>query len=153
MLNPEFSEMLSSLNAEGVEYLIVGAFALSAHGIPRATGDIDIWVRCSKENAQRLIRALRQFGAPLSDVTEIDFEQPGTGLHIGVPPCRVDILSEISGVTFDDAWRNRFSTRMDQYPVNVIGLEALLTNKRAAGRPKDRVDATWIEKKLKRSSK
>ena len=104
MLNPDFAEMLRALSAEGVEYLLVGAYAMAAHGVPRATGDIDIWVRPSPENANRVLRALARFGAPLSDLTATDLQRDGTVFQLGVPPRRIDLLTSIDGVTFEDAW-------------------------------------------------
>ena len=97
-MNPDFSEMLSALSEAGADYMIVGAHALAAHGIPRATGDMNIWVRPSRENAVRVLAALRALGAPLFDLSEQDLERPGTVFQIGVVPSRIDILNEISGV-------------------------------------------------------
>lgn len=96
--------MLSALSAAGVDFIIVGAHALAAHGVPRATGDIDIWVRPSAENADRVMRALSAFGAPLFDLSKDDLQRSDTVFQIGVPPGRIDILTGISGMTFDDAW-------------------------------------------------
>src|SRR6266540_6119873 len=92
MLNTDFRDMLCLFNEEGVEYFVVGAWALAAYGLPRATGDIDLWVHGTPGNALRVMRALRRYGAPLADVSEADFDHTGPGLHIGVPPFRVDVL-------------------------------------------------------------
>ena len=100
MLNPDFAEMLVALSAEGVEYLLVGAYAMAAHGVPRATGDIDIWVRPTPENAERVLRAPGRFGAPLFDLTAADLARKGTVFQLRVPPRRIDILTSIDGVTF-----------------------------------------------------
>jgi hypothetical protein len=97
-VNPDFSDMLSTLNAEGVEYLVVGGYALGAHGLPRATKDIDIWVRPTAENAERAFRALARFGAPLHGLTMADLASKGTVFQIGVPPLRIDILTMIDGI-------------------------------------------------------
>jgi hypothetical protein len=140
LLNPDFAEMLRALSAEGVEYMLVGAYAMAAHGVPRATGDIDIWVRPSRENAGRVLRALDRFGAPRFDLTSGDLTRRGTVFQLGVPPRRIDLLTSIDGVTFDIAWRGRVRCRLGSVTVTVIGREALLRNKRATGRPKDRVD-------------
>ena len=97
-MNPDFRDMLFALNGEGVEYLLVGAYALAVHGMPRATGDIDVWVRPSPENARRTLAALRRFGAPLADLSQADLTRPGTVFQIGVAPRRIDILTAIDGV-------------------------------------------------------
>jgi len=106
-VNREFVEMLSELSAAGVDFLIVGAHALATHGVPRATGDLDIWVRPSRDNAARVLQALERFGAPLIDLTIDDLTRPDTVFQIGLPPSRIDILSGITGVDFDDAWPRR----------------------------------------------
>src|SRR5918998_5307605 len=105
MLNPDFKDMLSCLKDEGVEFIVVGAYALAAHGLPRATGDIDIWVRNSPDNAPKIMRALARFGAPTSNLSEADFVSPDMVVQIGVEPSRVDLLTGISGVEFNDAWK------------------------------------------------
>ena len=111
-MNRDFVEMLSALSAEGVEYLIVGAYAMAAHGWPRATGDIDIWVRPTRENAERTLRALRRFGAPLFPLSTEDLTLPDTVFQIGVPPGRIDILSGVSGLTFQEAWPSRMIAKI-----------------------------------------
>lgn len=103
-MNQDFVEILSELSAAGADYIIVGAHALAALGVPRATGDLDIWVRPTTQNAERVLEALRRFGAPLVDLSLDDLTRPDTVFQIGLPPARVDILSGISGVTFEDAW-------------------------------------------------
>src|SRR5437764_1559601 len=105
VLSRDFKEILSEFIAANVEFLVVGAYALAAHGLPRATGDIDIWVRPGAENAQKVLRALSAFGAPVSDLTERDFTSPNMVVQFGVEPCRIDILTSIDGVEFDDAWK------------------------------------------------
>ena len=102
-----FRDMLFLLQKHEAEFLLIGAHALGVHDLPRATGDIDIWVRADEQNAGRIWAALVEFGAPLATVTADDFAQPGTGLHIGLPPGRIDILTKVSGLTFDAAWQNR----------------------------------------------
>src|SRR5690242_1218157 len=103
--------MLRALSAEGVEYLVVGAYAMAAHGIPRATGDIDIWIRPSPVNADRVLRAIRRFGAPLFDLTVADLTRDGTVFQLGLPPRRIDLLTSIDGVTFEEAWPDRVTSR------------------------------------------
>ncbi len=137
--------MLFALNDAKVDYLIVGAFALAAHGNARATIDIDIWVRPSAENAKRVWEALTAFGAPRSKISEEDFLAPDTVFQIGVAPRRIDLLTSISGVEFDSAWGHRRVTTMDGIEFSVLGREDLLANKLASGRPKDLVDAEWLK--------
>jgi hypothetical protein len=149
-MNPDFAEMLSELSAAGVEFIVVGAFAIAAHGNPRATGDIDIWVRPTRENAARVLQALRAFGAPLFGLTIDDLVDEQTVFQIGVAPVRIDILVGIDGVTFDDAWPRRVTAMLGASRVPVLSLVDLATNKRAAGRPKDVVDLAWIEQELKK---
>jgi hypothetical protein len=109
LLNQDFREMLSGLSAQQAEFLLVGAYALAGHGLPRATGDIDIWIRPTPDNAARVWRALAAFGAPLESLTIEDLTTPGVFFQMGVPPRRIDILTAIDRVEFDEAW----STRLD----------------------------------------
>lgn len=150
MMNPDFSDILSELTAAGAEFMIVGAFAIAAHGNPRATGVIDISVRPSRENAERVLAALRAFGAPLTDLSTDDLLDEQTVFQIGVAPVRIDILAGIDGVSFEDAWPRRVEANLGTLTVPVLGLADLATNKRAAGRPKDLADLAWIEEQLRR---
>jgi hypothetical protein len=143
-MNRDFVEMLSALCAAGVDFLIVGAHALAAHGAPRATGDLDIWVRPTAANADRVLEALRSFGAALFDLSRDDLTRTDTVFQIGLPPSRIDVLSGISGVTFDDAWRNRIEVSVGELTVPVIGRDDFVANKRAAGRPKDLSDLALL---------
>lgn len=146
-LNPDFRDLLVCLSREGVEYVLVGAYALAFHGAPRATGDIDVFVRPTPANADRTWRALLAFGAPLAaaGVEPRDFASPGIVYQIGLPPRRVDILSDISGVSFDEAWKSRVMADLEGFPVAFLGREALIANKRAAGRLKDLADVERLE--------
>lgn len=145
MLNKDYREMLCALNDAGAEYLLVGAFALAAHGQVRATKDIDIWVCPSGENAERVWSALVKFGAPRSKIHASDFAVEGTIYQIGVSPRRIDILTSVSGVNFREAWANRQMAPLDGLMVPVISRVQLLANKLAAGRPQDLVDAAWLQ--------
>jgi hypothetical protein len=143
-MNRDFVEMLAALSAAGVEFLVVGAYAMAAHGLPRATGDIDIWVRPARPNAERVMQALQAFGAPSFGLTIEDLLRPDTVFQIGVAPSRIDILTGITGVSFDEAWPRRLTVHIDEQPVPVIGLAALMRNKEATGRAKDRADLLWL---------
>ena len=144
-MNRDFVDMLSALFAARADYLIVGAHALAAHGTPRATGDLDIWVRPSEENAARVWKALVVFGAPLDDLRMTDLVEPDVVFQIGVPPCRIDLLTSVSGLTFEPAWQGRVEIKIEGITIPVIGRGALIANKRAAGRPKDLADIHALE--------
>lgn len=137
--------MLSALSEAGAEFLVVGAHALAAHGYPRATGDLDIWVRPTKENAERVWQAIEKYGAPRRNLALEDFCTSDTVFQIGIAPNRVDILTSIDGVTFDEAWEHRMETAVDKVRFFVLGREQLLKNKLAVRRPKDLADAAWLE--------
>jgi hypothetical protein len=147
-LNDDFRDLLLQLADAGVEFLVVGAYALAFHGAPRASGDIDVFVRASTVNARRVFTALGRFGAPLaaSGVSEADFAHPGIVYQIGLPPRRIDIMTEITGVTFDEAWASRVTAEIDGRAVAFIGRDALLKNKDATGRLKDRADAERLRR-------
>jgi len=136
--------MLSALSEAGAEYLLVGAYALAVHGHPRATGDIDIWVRPTPENAGRVLRAVARFGAPVRDLSATDLATPGTVFQIGVPPRRIDLMTSIDGVEFDAAWTGRHQARVGDLDVPVIGRSDLVRNKRATGRPQDLADVAAL---------
>ena len=150
--NTDFIDLVDLMNAEQVEYVIVGAFALAAHGFPRATGDIDFFVRPSAQNAPRVVRALQRFGAPVSaaGVTEADFARPGSVYQIGIVPRRIDVLTEISGVTFDEAISTRLIREVDGRQVPFLGRELLVRNKRATARPRDLLDADVLDPPAKK---
>lgn len=144
-MNRDFVEMLSALSAAGVDFIVVGAHALAAHGAPRATGDLDIWVRPSRDNAERTIHALAVFGAPLSDLVVDDLTRTDTVFQMGLPPSRIDILAGITGVSFEDAWPRRVMVTVGGLEVPVLSKEDFITNKRLVNRPKDRADLALLE--------
>ncbi len=137
--------MLSALSEARAEFLLVGAYALAVHGHPRATGDLDIWVRADSENAPKVLRSLAVFGAPMHELAVEDLSKPGIVFQIGVEPSRIDILTAISGVDFGHAWNRRVLIEIDGVCINVIGREDLIVNKRASGRPKDIVDVETLD--------
>lgn len=144
-LNPDFLDILSAFIDERVDFLVVGAYAVSVHAEPRATGDLDLWVEPAPENATRVHRALTSFGAPLDDVGEQDFVTPGTVVQLGVPPRRIDVMTSIDGVSFTEAWSGRVIVELEGLQIPFIGRDALITNKRAMKRPKDRLDLERLE--------
>ena len=149
MLNPDYRDMLSAFADAEVDYLVIGAYAMAAHGHPRATGDIDLWVRSTSANANRVLEALSAFGAPLTAVDRNDFQTPDTVFQIGVSPRRIDILTTIEGVDFEEAWSERVAIEIEGLTVPVIGRKHLITNKRALGRQQDLAD---IERLLDKES-
>ncbi len=144
--NQDFRDLFVELNAHGVEFLIVGAHALAAHGHVRATKDLDVWVRPDRENAVRIIRALKAFGAPTHTVTEDDFAVPGITFQIGIEPVRIDIITAVDGLTFEPAWQNRIASEYGDQPVFVVSREDLIRNKRASARPQDLADIAVLER-------
>ena len=146
-MNDDFGDCLAALDKAGVRFLVVGAHAMAVHGVPRATGDLDIWIEADETNAARVLRALLEFGAPINslDLTVEDFAKPGNVIQIGLPPRRIDLLTRISGVDFDNAWRNRLVQYVDGRPTPFLGREDLLSNKKAVGRPQDIADVALLE--------
>lgn len=146
-LNEDFLDMLDALSDAQVEFVVVGAHALAAHGIARATGDIDLFVRANPDNAERIMRALQAFGAPVTQhgVSPDDFSAPDLVYQLGLPPRRIDLLTSISGVSFDEAWASRIELHVHGRTIAFLGRAMLLQNKRASGRPKDLLDVRSLE--------
>lgn len=141
-----FRDLLRAFVDHDVRFLIVGAYALAVLGRPRATGDLDVWVEPTPRNARKAYEALHAFGAPLHELTAIDLATPGVVFQIGLPPLRIDLLTEITGLAFAPAWRRRVRASFDDVPVAVLGREDFLTNKRATGRLQDLADAERLER-------
>lgn len=139
-VSPDLIELLRGLSAEKVRFLVVGAHAVAYHAEPRYTKDLDLWVDCSPGNVARLWRALGRWGAPLRRTRPEDFEDPRTVFQLGVEPNRVDIMMGLDGVDFDRAWARRVRAMIGGLPVSFIGRADLIRNKRATGRPQDRLD-------------
>lgn len=137
MLSRDFKEFIESLNASGVEYLVVGGYAMALHGRPRQTGDLDIWLSRTPDNVGRLMQALTAFGFSGLGLSEADFLAPEQVIQLGYPPFRIDLLTDIDGLTFDEAWPRRMTFVHDELPLHFISLDDLKANKRASGRPRD----------------
>ncbi|MFZ4629865.1 MAG: DUF6036 family nucleotidyltransferase [Blastocatellia bacterium] len=148
MLNPDFKDMLLCLQEEKVEFLLVGAYAIAAHGNPRATGDLDLWIKPDPDNGRRVIRALQAFSAPTSGLSVDDFVKDDTIVQIGVVPCRIDLITGIEAVRFDEAWENRVTASVDGLTLFVISKADMLKNKLALNRDKDKSDIAWLQKNL-----
>jgi len=139
-LYPDFKELLALLNKHGVEYLVVGGYALAFHGSPRFTGDMDVYVRPRKDNARRVLKALEEFGFGSLDLAEDEFSSPGKVVQLGVPPVRVDLITSLTGVSWEKAEASKVTGTYGDVPVPFIGREPFIANKRAVGRPKDLAD-------------
>ena len=144
MLNKDYREMLQSLLENKVEFLVVGAYAMAAHGYPRATGDIDLWVFTSKENAEKVYKALGEFGAPLEQIDKDSFSEKGIIFQIGVAPCRIDIITQIDGIEFEQAYPKRKEIEIDGIKFPIISKEDLIHNKESTGREKDKLDSKFM---------
>ena len=132
--------MLQILLEEEVDFIVVGAYALAAHGIPRATGDIDIWIKTDSDNAEKLIKSLKKIGAPIGDLEPSDFTEPDIVFQIGVAPRRIDFLTSIDGVNFAEAEKDKLIIKINDIEVPIISVENLIKNKKATSRPKDLLD-------------
>ncbi len=141
MLNQDYKEIISLLLDNKVDFLLIGAYALAVHGFPRSTGDIDLFIKPNPENAKVLMSSLEKFGAPLENVKAEDFSFPGIILQIGVAPRRIDIITKISGLTYDEASMGKEIIDIEGLRVPVISKQNLIKNKLATGRDKDLIDA------------
>ncbi|MCP4763914.1 MAG: hypothetical protein GY870_19235 [archaeon] len=146
MLNKDYKEMLEYLLEEEVKFILVGAYALGVHGYPRATGDIDIWVKSEIENSIKIYSALTKFGAPISKIKEDEFCQVGTVFQIGVAPRRIDIITTLDGVEFDEADRDKIIVKVENMNIPVLSIEMLIKNKMSTGREKDLLDVKLLKK-------
>jgi hypothetical protein len=145
MLNKDFKEFVELLNSTGVEYLIVGGYALAAHGHPRYTGDLDIWIRPSEGNIKRLLDVLARFGFASLGISTKDFMEPGAIVQLGYPPARIDLLTSIDGVEFDACLARRVVMNISGVDLPIIGLDEFRANKRASGRAKDLADLESLD--------
>ena len=144
-MDSNYLDMLRCLNKAGVDYIMVGGWAVNLHGYVRATIDLDIWILADQENARKVYAALGEFGAPLGQVKPEDFAQDGTIFQIGVAPCRIDVINKIDGVKYAEASPRAIQNTIEGVPVRIISREDLIVNKRASGRTKDLADAEILE--------
>jgi predicted nucleotidyltransferase len=144
-LPPDFSEFLKLLNSEKVEYLLVGGYAVGYYGFPRATGDMDIWVASTPENAARIVAVLKRFGFSDSTLSPEPFLKPEQVIRMGFPPLRIELLTGISGVTFPESFAQKTVGVLDGVPVNLISLDDLKINKKTSGRLKDLSDLQQLQ--------
>ena len=144
-LAPDFDEFIASLPAHGVEFVIVGAYALAFHGAPRFTGDLDVLVRPTRDNASRLLTALEAFGFPVAELTPNAIVDSRRMLQLGVPPVQLHVMSAITGVEWDEVWADRVAGPLGRHQVSFLGRTTFIRNKRAAARPKDLADIDALE--------
>lgn len=147
-MNSDFSDLLAALNDGGVEYLIVGGYAVGKHTEPRYTKDIDIWINNTRENAERVFQALKGFGAPLGEVTVDDFTVPDLVYQIGLEPSRIDILMGLEEMDFNECWKRRVLAELDELTLNFISVADLIENKERTARPQDLLDAKSLREKF-----
>lgn len=145
MFSKDFKEFIELLNANKVEYLIVGGYAVGFHGYPRYTGDIDIWINPEIDNIKKMPKVLKEFGFASAEITENDFRNRDNIFRIGNPPYRIDIMTEIDGVTFAECFENKVEKEIDNTKMNFIGYADLIKNKKASGRKQDQLDLENLE--------
>jgi hypothetical protein len=145
LLTPDFIEFIECCARRDVKFLIVDGYAVAAHGHPRATKDLDVWLLVDPTNAERVVHALDDFGMGSVGLVADDFLQPEIVVQLGYPPIRRDLLTSITGVAFDECWTNRVVIKVGEVEAGFISAEDLITNKRASGRPQDLVDADTLE--------
>lgn len=145
-LPQDFRELLQLLNSKRIEYLVIGGYAVAFHGYPRATGDMDIWIAISKENARKTVEALKEFGFDTPELKEGLFLKKRKNIRMGNPPLRVEFLTSIDGVGFPECYKNKETVKIDDIEVNFISLKDLKKNKIASGRHQDLADVENLEK-------
>lgn len=145
-IDQDFKEFITLLNKHNVHYLVVGGYAVGAYGYPRYTGDIDFWVKADEHNSKNIIQALLEFGFGSLDLNESDFIRPNFVVQLGYPPNRIDILTGVSGLIFDECWNERQVIKTQDIEMNFISLDDLIKNKQASGRLQDLADAEKLSK-------
>ena len=149
MLNKDYKEMLQLLLEEQVDFILVGSYALAAHGYPRATGDIDIWVRADEINSINIYKALERFGAPVDQITVNDFANEGIVFQIGVTPRRIDIITHLDGVSFGEADEDKVIVEVEGLKLPILSFDKLIKNKLSTGRERDELDVKLLQKRKK----
>jgi len=151
-MNSDFKDLLSTFNEVGVRYLVVGGYAYAEHVEPRYTKDLDVWIERSDDNAERVLSALSAFGAPLRDLSKDDLTTPGTFFQIGLPPNRIDIITQLEGMDFSDCWARRKTVQLSALSVDYISARDLIENKERTGRPHDLADAEHLRQAQRESN-
>ena len=155
MFTPDFFDFITLLNNHNVQYMVVGGYAVGLHGYPRYTGDLDIWIQVSDENANKMLVVLKEFGVNIPNLTKDDFlrENPLSGVHFGREPLRIDILNTIDGVKFEECYPNKLTTIFEGTIIHYIHFNDLKKNKLSSGRTKDKADIEELENKFKKKKK
>lgn len=148
MVNRDYRDLFAEFNAQKVEFLIVGAYALAVHGHVRATKDLDVWVSPTPDNAARVFEAVQAFGGATENLSASDFATAGTIVQLGVSPTRIDILTRVAGLDFETAWKSRIEANYGDQRVFVVSRDDLIASKRAAARPQDLADLSAIEESM-----
>lgn len=147
-LSQDFKEFIQLLNAHKVEYLVVGGYAVAIHGFPRTTGDIDFWIKPNYENSERMVNALTDFGFGSLDISTDDFLKEDHVVQLGFPPNRIDIMTSVTGLNFDESWKEKKEIVFEGEKINFISLHHLRINKKQTGRDKDNLDLKNLPEKL-----
>ncbi|MCB0522228.1 MAG: nucleotidyltransferase [Lewinellaceae bacterium] len=150
VLDSNFKEFIELLNANGVKYLVVGGFAVAFHGYPRYTKDIDFWIWADPENAERIIKAIEEFGLGSLGLQASDFLNPENIIQLGYEPNRIDLITQLEGIDFEECYEQRRQVEFEGVPLNFIDLDSLIRSKRVAGRFKDLADVEKLEKQKKK---
>lgn len=145
-LSPDLREFIELLNSHNVEFLVVGAHALAFHGLPRYTKDLDLFIATSPENAEALSKVVHEFGFASTGLKRADFETPEIVIQLGMEPHRIDLLTGLSGITWEEAWRDRVQGQLDGIPVPFLSKEIYIQNKLASGRPQDIADVSRLQR-------
>ena len=152
MVSQDHEDLFKVLNAHKIKYIIVGAHAVMFYTEPRFTKDMDVWIPGDLNDGELVYKALKTFGAPLKNVKPDDFENPTTIFQIGVAPVRIDVLTHISGVTVENAWKNKIRSRYGKTPIYILGRFDLIKAKKAAGRPQDKLDIAGLLRKSRKKN-
>ena len=147
MVSRDYEDLFKTLNTHKIKYLIVGAHAVMFYTEPRFTNDMDVWIPWALNDADRVYAALKAFGAPLRSIKPNDFKDPTTILQIGVAPVRIDVLTNITGISIESAWKNKIRSRYGKTPIYILGRYDLIKTKRAVGRPQDKLDLAGLLRK------
>ena len=150
MVSQDYEDLFKILNAHKIKYLMVGAHAVMFYTEPRFTKDMDVWIPADLNDGERVYEALKAFGAPLKSIKPSDFKNPSTIFQIGVAPVRIDVLTHISGVSVENAWKNKIRSRYGKTPIYILGRFDLIKTKKAAGRPQDKLDLAGLMRKRKK---
>ncbi|MGI8788560.1 MAG: nucleotidyltransferase [Pyrinomonadaceae bacterium] len=152
-MNSDFKELLKIFAERKVKYLVIGGYAVAKHAEPRYTKDLDVWIGNSRENAERVFQSLKEFGAPLTDISVEDFTRSTLVFQIGIEPSRIDILMGLKDLNFDECWERRATAAVGEIEIHFISIDDLILNKQLAGRPQDLRDAENLKLKRAEQSK